>query len=142
MAEPASSEWLSITLLVALFILVSLSPRDAWPFARYPMFSRYRKSQEVRVICLALEAKDGSLKWWRPHFYRYTDALGPKLVDLSDASKSFCLREVSRLLALEYGDISWCRSIRILERRWTNGRLSDTALAAIPVEGRLHTTLD
>jgi hypothetical protein len=125
--------------LIGFTILLNLFRRDAWPLTRYPMFSRYKKAQEVRVVCLALEAFDGTFSWWRPHFYRYTDGIGRKIADLSEGSISSCMEQATRLLALEYEDLSWCRAVHIIERSWVNGAPFDRSIAAIPAKAGLHT---
>lgn len=124
--------------LIGLTALLHLARRDAWPFTRYPMFSRYKSLKDVRVMCLALEGSDGRLRWWRPHFYRYTDGIGGKLADLSDANISSCTDHVLRLLTLEREDLSRCRAIHVIERKWENGVPCDRTVSAIPLKGGLH----
>jgi hypothetical protein len=135
----ASIESVLIAFLIGFHVLLNLTRRDAWPFTRYPMFSRYRRTQDVRVVCVALEALDGSLRWWQPHFYRYTDGIGRKLADLSEENVSSCVEHVMRLLALEHEDLSWCKAVCVIERRWVNGAPFDRPISAIPAKAGLHT---
>ncbi len=125
--------------LIIFTVLLNLLGRDAWPMTRYPMFSRYRRTEEVRVVCLALEAFDGTFRWWRPHFYRYADGIGRKLSDLSERNISSCMEQVTRLLALEHEDFSWCKAVHVIERRWVNGGPLDRSICAIPPKAGLHT---
>jgi hypothetical protein len=135
----ASMDSALIAFLIGFTVLVNLVRRDAWPFTRYPMFSRYRKTEDIQVVCLALEASDGSLRQWQPHFYRYTDGIGVKLGDLSEGNISSCVEQVMRLLKLEHRDVSWCKAVHVLERRWINGAPLDRTIATIPVTGGIHT---
>jgi hypothetical protein len=138
----ASIESVMSAFLIGFTVLLSLLRRDAWPLTRYPMFSRYRRAQEVRVVCLALEALDGTLNWWRPHFYRYTDGIGGKVADLSEGNISSCAEQVTRLLALEFEDVSLCKALHIIERRWVDGAPFDRPISVIPLKAGLHTGCD
>src|ERR1017187_1090855 len=108
-------ESLPIALIIGFTVFLNLVRRDAWPFTRFTMFSRYRRTRDVRVVCLALEALDGSISWWQPHFYRYADGIGRKLADLSEGNISSCIKHVTRLLALEHKDISSCKAVHVIE---------------------------
>src|ERR1700733_3321801 len=122
-----------------MFFSVTLLRRDAWPFSRYPMFSRYRDPRQVCVICIALETPDGSLTWWRPHFYRYPDVLGRKLALDDLALKLWCVSEVLRLVQLENGlegaKSEPYRAVHIVERRWIDNSVRDRTLAKVAVNG-------
>jgi hypothetical protein len=124
-----------IALLTGFMALLTMTRRDAWPITRYPMFSGYRRIGDVRVLCLALETADGSLRWWRPHFYRYTDGIRYLLGDGTEEQAVPCVEHVMRLLALEYKDVSWCTAVHVVERTWLNGVPLDRAKCSIPVLG-------
>jgi hypothetical protein len=133
------SESVLSAFLIGFIALLNLFRRDAWPITRYPMFSRYRAAQEVRVVCVALEAFDGTFSWWRPHFYRYADGIGRQLADLSEPNISSCMEQVTRLLAIEHEDLSWCKAVHVIERRWVNGAPFDQSISAIPAKAGLYT---
>jgi hypothetical protein len=135
----ASIESVTSAIIIGFTVLLNLLRRDAWPLTRYPMFSRYRRARDLRVVCLALEGLDGTFSWWRPHFYRYVDGIGGKLADLSEENISSCAEQVTRLLALEHEDLSWCKSVHVIERRWVNGAPFDRTISAIPSKAGLHT---
>jgi hypothetical protein len=78
------------------------------------MFSRYRESRDIRVVCLALEGHDGNLSWWRPRFHRYVDGLAGKLPESG-------VEQAIRLLKLEHGDMAWCKAVHVRERTWVRG---------------------
>jgi len=99
------------------------------------MFCGYKQAQDVVVLCLALESFDGSLRWWNPHFYRYVDGISGALVNATDEKIALCVDQVRRLLQLEYGDISWCTALRLVERRWVNGAAQDRVVKAFTLNG-------
>jgi hypothetical protein len=121
--------------LILMFFSVTLLRREAWPFTRYPMFSHYRDPRDVCVICIALENSDGNLTWWRPHFYRYPDILGRKLVPDDPSLRLKYVSEVLRLVRLEKGATDSYRAIHILERRWIDCSAQDRTLARVTVNG-------
>ena len=121
--------------LILMFFSVTLFRRDAWPFTRYPMFSRYRDPRQVCVVCIALESPDGTLRWWRPHFYRYPDMFGRRLLRDDHALRLWCTGEVLRLVRLETGNMDAYRAIHIVERRWIDSSVRDRTLARVPVNG-------
>ena len=123
---------------VVLFVSVTLARRDAWPFTRYPMFSRYRDPWEVRVICFGLETLKGNVTWWRPRFYRYQDTLGRKLAPDDSAHRLWVVSEVLRLVRLEEGDARRYIAVHIVERRWVDCAVRDRTLARIAVSGETH----
>jgi hypothetical protein len=121
---------------IGLTLCLSLAGRDLWPLTRYPMFSGYRDPSSVRVVCLALETRDGSLEWWRPRFYRYPDKLGRKLAGANTELTLWCVGEALRLIRLEEGDALRYRAIHIVERRWVNAASKDRTITRIPIPGR------
>jgi hypothetical protein len=124
-------------LLIFAFFSVTLLRREAWPFTRYPMFSRYRDPRQVCVICIALETPDGNLTWWRPHFYRYADIFGRKLASDDLSLRLWCASEILRLVRLEGHPESY-RAVHIVERRWIDSSIRDRTLAKVAVTGHTH----
>lgn len=122
--------------VIALTLFLTLAGRDLWPLTSYPMFSGYRDPSGVRVVCLALETRDGKLEWWRPRFYRYQDKLGRKLAGANTELTLWCVGEALRLIRLEEGDTLGYRAIHVVERRWVNAASEDRTLARIPIPGR------
>jgi hypothetical protein len=106
------------------------------------MFSRYRDPRQVCVICIALETPDGSLTWWRPHFYRYADIFGRKLATDDLALRLWCASEVLRIVRLEEGrpkgNAEPYRAVHIVERRWIDSSIQDRTLAKVAVSGNTH----
>lgn len=124
---------MAVACLIGVFVLLTLMRRDAWPFTRYPMFSRYRRSHDIRIVCVALEREDGILVWWRPRFHRYSDGLAGKLAAQSEEESAAGVEQATRLLKLEHGDISWWKAVHVRERRWVNGSPLDRTVFTIPL---------
>jgi hypothetical protein len=122
-------------LFILMFFSVTLLRREAWPFSRYPTFSRSRDPRQVCVICIALEAPDGNVTWWRPHFYRYPDIFARKLARGDLALRLWCASEVLRLVRLEKGAAEPCCAVHIVERRWIDRAVRDRTLARVAVNG-------
>jgi hypothetical protein len=120
-------------LALAFTLYLTLARRDAWPFTRYPMFSSYLDPAHVRVVCFALETRDGQLHWWHPRFYRYPDKLGRKAAGGDTAVKLWCVSEVIRLIRLEEGDTLHYRAIHVIERKWVHGDSQDLTIASVPL---------
>jgi hypothetical protein len=120
---------------IALTLCLTLAGKDLWPFTRYPMFSGYRDPAGLRVVCLALETRDGNLQWWRPRFFRYADKLGRKLAGANVELTLWCVGEALRLIRLEEGGTLRYQAVRVVERRWVNSDSQDRTIARIPLPG-------
>ncbi len=58
---------------------VTIAGKDFWPFSHYPMFSIKQNLKDVKIWRVALEDKDGDIKWWQSTFVRYPEFTGRKL---------------------------------------------------------------
>jgi hypothetical protein len=106
--------------------------KDAWPFTRFPMFSRRLNPLDLKVIRFRLVTLDGGLKWWNPRFYRYPDRIGDKTMAAGAPGVLWGAAEVLRLVALEEGGANRYKAVEVVERSWNGHRAVDRILARIP----------
>jgi len=62
---------------------ISLFSQEAYPFSSYPMFSQTYQLQSIKIIRIAIEAKNGELIWWESKFYRYPQIIGNNIKKLT-----------------------------------------------------------
>jgi hypothetical protein len=74
-------DWLLAALFLVPAALAFLLGRDAWPFSHYPMFAARATVADLVVFRIAIEDREGRVRWWRPRFFRMQD----QLVDRFDA---------------------------------------------------------
>ncbi|MET0393846.1 MAG: hypothetical protein ABW019_11930 [Chitinophagaceae bacterium] len=108
---------------------VTIVRKDAWPFSWYPMYAAPHAPEKVTVIRIALQAREGSVTWWRSRFYRYPEYTGRRLLQLQKAAakrtghavfitleRNKLLLEVLRLIESEDASASHYKAFHIVER--------------------------
>ena len=120
--------------LTIFFLYLIIFGKEAWPFTRYPMFSRLHSLEHVCVTRLALESHQGKVDWWRPHFYRDHEQITAQIVR-SPAELLHWLSEALRLIEKEEGTTSRYRAVHIVERTWDGNSARDRTVKIIPVAG-------
>lgn len=146
--------------LVAVLIWVTINGKDIWPFSHYPMFAEPANLDNLLVVRLALETREGELIWWRSRFYRYPEFVGRKLKRtyqlereqsrfsaLAPLERRKYLAEVIRLIRFEEGTIDQYSAIHLIQRTASADPahgliIREQSLARIPLSELRHLCRD
>lgn len=113
----------------AALLWVTAGGLEGFPFSAYPMFSRARKLNNVKVYRIAVEKQNGDVCWWQSRFYRYPEFAASKLARIYDVAaedpktkavntleKNRILLEVLRLIHAESRDDHDYKAFHIVAR--------------------------
>jgi hypothetical protein len=116
--------------MCGILIWVTIGKKDLFPFSWYPMYSGAYRAQQVRVLRIALQDKDGGITWWKTKYYRYPEFTARKLDKLMQATVNHqiessinllgqkrVLAEVLRLIEQEEGSLKNHIAFLLIERR-------------------------
>lgn len=149
-------EFIFFVVIVFLLAVATLRNYDAFPFSRYPMFSKPAEISQIRVIRIAFEMRNKDVVWWKSRFYRYPEFVGRSLENLVDRNssdertnafleleKQRLLHEVLRLVEQEKGPLPDISALRVIKRTgaWSGNKLTaaDELVDRVPI-GKLSKT--
>lgn len=117
-------------LVCGMLLWVTILKKDLFPFSWYPMYSAQYKAQQVRVVRIALQDKNGGVNWWNSKYYRYPEFTARKLDKLMQLTfnnniegtvnlleQKRLLAKVLQLIEQEEGTLKDYSAFLIIERR-------------------------
>jgi len=112
-------------------VLMTVWKRDFWPFTHYPMFSKARKPDQVRVIRFALIGPGDRRVWWKPEFDCYSEDIADRLHPDSSRVVFRAAAEVMRLVELEEPGATAYHGVEVVERVLQAGSTVERVVARV-----------